>query len=584
MYAAIFAEPMFFILFFDLNARFNVAIEGYCRYINLLAPAYKPFHHVVSYVLPRIGTSVRSFVLNGNWKPVMSTDTLAVLFGSQLSVIFPQLQRLTLKWFTGEDILLFLDGLENLSQLVVLDIRVLNGRTEDSLLTKILAANNGRLKYVSFDEDSASLNIPEGNETVSYPNIEELTVNVNLNRLFPRLFTFLPNVRRLYVTIDEETDRPEFNTAFAKLSPVVHLIDFQLRSRYPLWRLDEILDVLYPMSSLQKLTLDLSTNDKRIINGNNFVLLLPSSITQIHVCIAYYFSESDSKTDSLLASWPNHLPITCLLDEEQRQVLLYTVPLNLRSMVLPAEIGKQMSSGWKYLQHVEDLHIYSATSLAQVLLLLQHFRQLRSLTISTQCKLETCTYFISLKPTYSIIHNIIESLIFLSICIVAATSPTQPTVIKLPHLKKLTVGGISPLLCFVKAAPNLDHLEISFDCLKYLLDDEQTCHLLQQRITRLDIDDWSSTESDLLQHVSRIFSNLHQLIIGLNDSRMIMDSIIFAAIDNWYDKRLHWLFVNGSLSHQAKANLRQWLLDHTHLTTGDSFAVEHNDKWLTLWK
>ncbi len=192
--------------------------------------------------------------------------------------------------------------------------------------------------------------------------------------------------------------------------------------------------------------------------------------------------------------------------------------------------------------------------------------------------------FLFLKPTRRIVYDIIELLTSLSIYIVAATPLTQTTVIKLLRLKELTVSGICPLLSFVMAAPNLDYLDISFDSLKNLLDDEQTCHLLQQRIIRLDIGDWLSTESDLLEHVSRVFSNLHQLIIGLNDSSMIMDPIVLAVLANWYDKRLHWFFINGSLSDQANKNLRQWLLDHTHLVTDDSFAVEYNDKWLTLWK
>jgi hypothetical protein len=293
---------------------------------------------------------------------------------------------------------LFLDGLKNLSQLVALNIQMLQGRVEDSLLTKTLAANNGRLKFVSFDEDSVSLNIPEGDEIVSYPNIEELKVNVNLNRLFPRLFTFLPNVRHLYVMLDEETDRPEFNTTFTNLPPLVHLIDFQLRSSNLSWTLDEILAVLCPMSSLQRLTLDLSTDDECLVKGENLALLLPSSVIQIHVCIRYYFPEPSFETDALLASWPDHLPITCLLDEAWQRVLLYTILFNLCSMILPAELGKQMSSGWKYLQQVEDLYIYNATSLAQIFLVLQHFHQLRRLTISTQNKSEArmhCLFLIS---------------------------------------------------------------------------------------------------------------------------------------------------------------------------------------------
>lgn len=379
--------------FFGLNTRLNITIAGYCQYVNLLAPAYIPFHHVNSYVLPRIGPFVRSFVLNGNWKSVMSANTLAVLFGSQLSVMFPHLQTLTLKWFTGENMSLFLPSLENFSHLVTLDIRVLNGKIEDDLLTRILAANNGRLKFVSFDEDCVSLNIPEGDEIVSYPNIEELTVNINLNRSFPRLFTFLPNVRRLHVTADKERSLPKFSIALATLSPLVHLIDFQLRSRLTLWAFEETVDLLHLMPSLQKVALGLLTSDERLVIGENLIKTLPSSVTQIDIAIRYYFSEWDFNIDELHALWPDSLPIICLLDIARVRVLFHTIPYNLRSIVLPAELSEQMSSGWhwKHMQQVEDLCVYNITSLAQILLMVQHFHRLQRLTISIASKSEPCT-------------------------------------------------------------------------------------------------------------------------------------------------------------------------------------------------
>jgi hypothetical protein len=323
----------------------------------------------------------------------MSANTLAVLFGSQLSAMFPQLQTLTLKWFTGENMSLFLPSLENFSQLVALDIRLLNGKIEDDLLTRILGANNGRLKFVSFNEDCVSLNIPEGDEIVSYPNIEELTVNINLNRSFPRLFTFLPNVRRLHVIADKERSYPKFSVALATLSPLVHLIDFQLRSRSTLWAFEETADLLRLMPSLQKLTLGMLTGDERLVTGENLVKTLPSSVTQIHVAIHYYFSESNFNTDELHALWPHSLPVICLLDIARVRVLFHTIPYSFRSIVLPAELSEQMSSGWhwKHMQQVEDLYVYNVKSLAQILLIVQHFHQLQSLTINIAKQSESCT-------------------------------------------------------------------------------------------------------------------------------------------------------------------------------------------------
>lgn len=168
--------------------------------------------------------------------------------------------------------------------------------------------------------------------------------------------------------------------------------------------------------------------------------------------------------------------------------------------------------------------------------------------------------------------------------IVATPLPAQLPIIKLHRLRNLTLSGICPLLCLIKAAPNLDYLVVSFNSLKNLLDDEQICYLLQRQIIRLDIYDWLGTEADLLQNVSQVFTSLNQLIVAPKDSSTIMDLIVLAAITNWYDKRLQWIFIHGSLSNQAKENLRQWILDHNNLMPDGSFTVNHNGSWLTLWK
>ncbi|CAF3912553.1 unnamed protein product [Rotaria sordida] len=65
----------------------------------------------------------------------------------------------------------------------------------------------------------------------------------------------------------------------------------------------------------------------------------------------------------------------------ENRVIMHTIPCHLRSMNLRATMGKQMSSQSKYTQQVEDLYIYDATSLLEILLILQHFRRIRTLVI-----------------------------------------------------------------------------------------------------------------------------------------------------------------------------------------------------------
>lgn len=133
-------------------------------------------------------------------------------------------------------------------------------------------------------------------------------------------------------------------------------------------------------------------------------------------------------------------------------------------------------------------------------------------------------------------------------------------------------------------APNFDYLVISFTSLKILLDDKQTCNLLQRLIIRLDIYDWLDTDPDLLQNVSRIFTNLNTLIIVPKNKNLIMDSVVLAILTNWHNDRLKWIFIDGSFSDKPKENFRQWILDNNNQMKDISFTVNSDDRWLTLWK
>ncbi|CAF2065624.1 unnamed protein product, partial [Rotaria magnacalcarata] len=59
-----------------------------------------------------------------------------------------------------------------------LDIRFLRGNTAGLLLQKILSANNSQLSIVSFDQDSVDLDISDEINMISYPNIQELIINL----------------------------------------------------------------------------------------------------------------------------------------------------------------------------------------------------------------------------------------------------------------------------------------------------------------------------------------------------------------------------------------------------------------------
>jgi hypothetical protein len=172
---------------------------------------------------------------------------------------------------------------------------------------------------------------------------------------------------------------------------------------------------------------------------------------------------------------------------------------------------------------------------------------------------------------------------YLFLCIVTFPVQSQSIDIKLPLLKQIEISGICELHPLLKVARNVDYIIVYFDCLKTLFDNESTCHLLQTRITRLNIIDWVDVKSNLLQRISEIFCSLRHLVITLKDSNILIDDFVLTILSLWQGKSRLSLDVKGSLSEEASRNIRQWIVNHSHIKAEDSFAVEHNDNWFDLW-
>jgi hypothetical protein len=157
------------------------------------------------------------------------------------------------------------------------------------------------------------------------------------------------------------------------------------------------------------------------------------------------------------------------------------------------------------------------------------------------------------------------------------TTLKPPTVLNLPHLKYLDVSGICAIFDVLKAASNLDDLRIDFDCLKILIDNESTCDLLQQRIIRLDVGYWTDMESD-------VFQRLRHLCIFQNSFKILSESILSTILAQSNIKQLTTLIFGSKVPDEISKDLRQWVIDHSHLTVDDSFSVAYFNNYFILWK
>jgi hypothetical protein len=264
----------------------------------------------------------------------------------------------------------------------------------------MLAANNNKLETVLFDRNSIFLNLPLVDHTVSYLNIKRLSVNIMEVRMLPYLFGLVPNVHRLYVSIEEQSSQPDLNQSFVNISPLRYLIDFHLYAIKLHLNLDEMGTLLQPMSSLQRLTLELSTKDEYLVHQENFTKILPPCLKQVQFFIKYHFSQPRFEINILTAAWSTDFPINYLLDEVHDFVLMFTASFGPRMLDLPAVLGKQILHSCKYTQQVKDLHVYSSRSLVDALLTVQHFHHLQKLSINARSIPRTCKYFLFIIRMY----------------------------------------------------------------------------------------------------------------------------------------------------------------------------------------
>ena len=139
--------------------------------------------------------------MNGNWTNFLLNKIHPMELSLKLPLLFPNLDILTLEYFTGEQLLGFVNKLKGLLKLVKLDIKHLLDRRLDELLKQVLSTNNCRLRCITFDQDSIFLPLSLTDKTSLYSNIEELTVNLIDCDMMGDLFALIPNVRRLYINL-----------------------------------------------------------------------------------------------------------------------------------------------------------------------------------------------------------------------------------------------------------------------------------------------------------------------------------------------------------------------------------------------
>ncbi|CAF2075492.1 unnamed protein product [Rotaria magnacalcarata] len=135
----------------------------------------------------------------------------------------------------------------------------------------------------------------------------------------------------------------------------------------------------------------------------------------------------------------------------------------------------------------------------------------------------------------------------------------------------------------LQAAPNLDHLQITFSCLMTSLNHIFTCELLQKRIVILETTGFHEVDFIQLEIIAQTFIHLHNFNLSLENSTSLVKSIILKVLSFWRHTNIRGVYIRGLLTKEVSNDLRQWLVDHSHLGQDDPFIITYTNNWIFMW-
>ena len=572
--------------FYGLNFRLSRMISDHFKHVVIAQIPYKQFQTICRSVLPQIGSTITSLVLSNQWKGVLS-KLFITYFANRMSSICPNLEKLTLISFNDRSLTSFLEILENLRklhQLQICHMYQISDQTMEKaeLLHRIFTANNNRLNSILFDDDSMVFSLPMGMDSISYSNIQRLTVDLNRIEDLHRLLTRLPFLQSMNAAINKDTKELKIG----ENTPMKNLKQFQLQSFGPSWTLEHLASILVRLPSLEQLSIAIEIyKDVRLMNGEEIHSLISSLSLKNFSYFLRYYDQSTSTIDHLdiLPSWHQfNQKLICVKSDDRKMLLLYTLPFISDFLILPNTIATNKIFLEHYAPQVKIFTLSGmATNTTDVFSIIQKCHRLRNLylrAIDNDPAGKRSIFLFIQRFSCSIVVSSKDILLH-----------------QLPYLIKLTALRASSLNdeCFqrlLEISPNLYNLEINYDLLRKFFDNQSICHLLKHRITHLYILISSTTDIGLfLSSIEILLEKLPFLRHLYVCFEKVVDAcertiLTFLKYLSQWKSLVSFGIVSNELSARTLTDdFPQWIVANSHLHDPNSFSVDCNDDAFRLW-
>lgn len=362
-----------FYSFYNVHEHFNQCIHVHCRHLSLANLDLKQFHWICRLILPKFGTQIRSLFLS-DCRSVLEGKFFLDYFATNMSSIFPNLERLKLECFTADELTRFLQTLNNLNYLHEIEIPGLL-TDEANLLELVSQANSNRFSIMKFQATNSNFPLQP------CLNIQHLKIHLSTLNKLPNLFKVLPNIRQLNVTIEEISI---IGASFDEIQPLNSLKQFYLRCYHHFWTNEEIESLLKVLPVIEYLSLQISSQDDFLIRTEILTENLPSTLVEFNLSLRYFYeSIEEIDRESLLKF---RFPIHNLIDENLQQAFLHTIPYRFPLLTLSASVAKQMSTYRNY-RHVEMFYDNHGMTLAEALPILSRCHRVNEISIQSYEKI-----------------------------------------------------------------------------------------------------------------------------------------------------------------------------------------------------
>ena len=574
--------------FMGLNDRLTQMIAQYRHHLSFYKTTITKFDHLCTQILPQIGWQIHSLFIDCCYS-VLQDRLFLEYFQEKMSIVFPNLQRISLISYSHDQLVPLVNILRDLNQLVEIRLYSLFSislEKQPDFVRLLFQANDHRLTTVLIDDSSTSLSFHENDR---YLNIVRLRIKLGCMADLSVLFVAIPNVQYLDVLVETRSSSKQKNDVTVT-SPVLHLTDFSLRSVACPWNLTELTTLLAIFPNIQRLSLLLFTKDRQLSRGNVILSLLPSGIQQFNYMVYLFSWMVFEEYNPIVASWPSSNPIGCLCYENY--IFLHTIPWHFSRLEIPSSIGQSVSlttvSRNGYEQHVERVCLYvnKNFSLNKSLIILSQCSRARELVINTMDDIDTLKGRVWKRKSL-VNDSFSEEQLSIS------QIPELPRVVQI-FFNGFTVPNINYYSIILRAVPNLFRLDLSFACLLKLIEDPSICSILGERILSLCIGDEgaNSTASRISEEqipiIASVFPRVGDIYMDINhltntsDDHAVVEGKLIAPLSSesfllyllktFQKHSLLALCVDGKFSDQFKTDAEQWLRTNSILA-GQRFAA-----------